>query len=365
MKAILLLLVLISPLDAAFTYYRSITVNTGQVSSGAHTDFPMLVSGTYSYLAHTGSGGKVTSTSGYDIGFYSNSNCSTGKLAWETERYISSTGEVAYWVSVASLNDGSVIYMCYTDSGITTDQSNTNGTWNSGFKGVWHLPNGTTLTANDSTSGASNGTITNTTAGTGKIAGAANFGGASNDIINYSLPSALQITSAVTISAWVNITTSHTARFFGKNVAVNAPPYMDYGLVIDSSNNASFRASASGAYTATASYGISTSTWVLVAGTYDGTTLRLYTNGVERQTASASGAMGNNGGTVTLGGSAEGGSNGDYFAGLADEARISNTARSAGWLLTEYNNQSAPSSFYAVGSEVGGNTRIVRRVNNQ
>jgi len=364
MKAILLLLALISPLDAAFTYYRSITVNTGQVSSGAHTDFPMLVSGTYSYLAHTGSGGKVTSTSGYDIGFYSNSNCSTGKLAWETERYISATGEVAYWVSVASLNDGSVIYMCYTDSGITTDQSNASGTWNSGFKGVWHLPNGTSLTANDSTSGASNGTISSTSATTGKIAGGASFAGSDTSNITFGLPSALQITSAITISAWVNISSAALTRFFAKNVATNASPYVDYALNIDSSSGVQFSASPGGSLASTAAHTISTATWVLLAATYDGTTMRLYTNGVERQTTSASGSLGNNSGSVSIGGSLEAGSKGG-LNGAADEGRISNTARSAGWLLTEYNNQSAPSSFYAVGSEVGGSTRVVRRVNNQ
>ncbi len=45
------------------------------------------------------------------------------------------------------------------------------------------------------------------------------------------------------------------------------------------------------------------------------------------------------------------GGNGVYFSGLVDEVRISNVARSADWITTEYNNQSAPASFYTVGSE--------------
>jgi hypothetical protein len=40
-----------------------------------------------------------------------------------------------------------------------------------------------------------------------------------------------------------------------------------------------------------------------------------------------------------------------YFSGVIDEPRISAAARSAGWIATEYNNQNAPSSFYAVGEE--------------
>jgi hypothetical protein len=36
---------------------------------------------------------------------------------------------------------------------------------------------------------------------------------------------------------------------------------------------------------------------------------------------------------------------------ILDEVRVSNIARSAGWISTEYNNQSAPATFYTVGAE--------------
>ena len=36
---------------------------------------------------------------------------------------------------------------------------------------------------------------------------------------------------------------------------------------------------------------------------------------------------------------------------ILDEVRVSNTVRSAGWILTEYNNQNAPATFYTVGAE--------------
>ena len=39
------------------------------------------------------------------------------------------------------------------------------------------------------------------------------------------------------------------------------------------------------------------------------------------------------------------------MGGMVDEVRASNTARSAGWIATEYNNQSAPSTFAPVGTE--------------
>jgi hypothetical protein len=39
-----------------------------------------------------------------------------------------------------------------------------------------------------------------------------------------------------------------------------------------------------------------------------------------------------------------------YLNGALDEVRISNIARSADWIKTEYNNQKSPSTFYAYGA---------------
>jgi len=43
---------------------------------------------------------------------------------------------------------------------------------------------------------------------------------------------------------------------------------------------------------------------------------------------------------------------GTMFKGSMDEVRISNIARSSGWITTEYNNQSSPGTFYSLGVEV-------------
>jgi hypothetical protein len=44
-------------------------------------------------------------------------------------------------------------------------------------------------------------------------------------------------------------------------------------------------------------------------------------------------------------------SSGGNFNGIIDEVRVLSAALSSGWILTEYNNQNSPSSFYSVGSE--------------
>src|SRR5208282_6682714 len=54
-----------------YTYQRTITINYSQVPNTNQTNFPVLISGTYSYLATTGNGGNVTNANGYDIIFTS------------------------------------------------------------------------------------------------------------------------------------------------------------------------------------------------------------------------------------------------------------------------------------------------------
>ena len=86
--------------------------------------------------------------------------------------------------------------------------SNIQNTWDINYGGVYHLPNGTALSANDSTSNGNNGTITSVTATTGKIGGAASFNGTSASIV---LDNALSLQSATgTMSAWINTTNAGT-----------------------------------------------------------------------------------------------------------------------------------------------------------
>ncbi|HEV8357350.1 MAG TPA: hypothetical protein VGQ17_11350, partial [Gemmatimonadales bacterium] len=95
-----------APGRIAATFSRSITIDFTLVPNTDQENFPVLISGTYDGtggtpdLRTTGNGGKVQSASGYDVGFYTNSSCSKGKMRWETEKYTAQTGEVVYWVRV-------------------------------------------------------------------------------------------------------------------------------------------------------------------------------------------------------------------------------------------------------------------------
>jgi hypothetical protein len=98
--------------------------------------------------------------------------------------------------------------------------------------------------------------------------------------------------------------------------------------------------------------------------TYDNGTSNptLYINGSQVGSVSASGSVSYAGtGRFRIGTNSVGG---EIANGVVDEVRISNIARSAGWIATEYNNQSSPGTFYALGSEAALAAAARRRIIN-
>lgn len=147
---------------AGYLYQRTVTIDHTKVPNTDQSNFPVLFSGTYSYLATLANGSKVTSTSGYDIIFTSDAAGAT-TLDHEIETYTATTGAVNFWVRVPTVSHTTemVIYLCYGKSAISSSQENKTGVWDSNFKGVWHLkedPSGTAPPVKDSTSNANHGT---------------------------------------------------------------------------------------------------------------------------------------------------------------------------------------------------------------
>lgn len=342
----------------AYSFSRSITVDHTLVPNTDQSSFPMLVSGTYSYLATVANGGLVQNASGFDVGFYTSATCASGKLNWETEKYVASTGEVDYWVNIATLSHttDTVIYLCYDDGTISSDQSNHTAVWNSNFAGVYHFPNGTSLTTNDSTSNALNGTPTNTpTATTGQIDGAMNVVSASNQ---YSDLGTTFDPSAVTYTAWVNGTSFPNSY---NAVIAHVQSTNDYSFLLVKSTgklNAEVKTTSGDlAYDGTGINTLSTGTWYFIALTYDNVNgLKGYFNGTLDGSKSPSGNLSTGFAASTLIGKYPSGT--FNFNGAIDETRMSNVARSADWIATEYNTSFIPDKsasstqgFYTMGSQ--------------
>lgn len=102
-----------------------------------------------------------------------------------------------------------------------------------------------------------------------------------------------------------------------------------------------------------------------VVGTFDGaSTLHIYVDGAILDGGSFDGGVTTfttNSTTLYLG---QLGSGADFVNGQLDEMRISKSARSADWTLTEYRNQSGPSTFYSIGgASSGSSSPTITRLN--
>lgn len=318
-------------------YHRSITIDRSLCGSANSTDFTMLFSGTYTFLKTTLNGGEVENASGYDVWFTSDA-AGTTLLSWETVKWDGATGEVEYWIKIPTLNStavgsDTVIYIWTGDASIVTYQGGATGAaYDANFVGVWHYPDGTTLSLLDSTTNGNDGTQVGTmSAVTGKIDGAASTGyptaGYQNNGVSYSPTMSM---ATPTVSCWIKLdsTTGYqaiTTSGAANGIWMNAGK-MDYYTTSD--------------HNATTSVG--TGAWVHVAMTHDASNIRFYYNGA------TDGVIPLAGFTMNVNNSFKDSPSSNTLRGALDELRISSSVRSASWILSEYNNQNNPSAFYSV-----------------
>ncbi len=345
---------------SGYSYYRAITVtSTASIASGTLTNFPMLVSSTYADWASSVNGGVirnlVTAPNGgqeaADLVFAtSTANCTAGNyLNFETESYNSSTGALVDWVNVPAMQTGTVIYACYDNISVTTDQSHPSGTWNSNYRLVWHLPtvNGA-LNASDSTSNANNGTISGASATTTKI-----DGGDFNNLQQITIGSNSSIAvdqGSFTVSVWINTTAnpSYGAIFDKGSTNRDLSLFMNGGKLAYCGVGSGFTCDAV-AGTATLNDG----NWHQIVWTRSGSAMTFYVDGTVDATQSDSSNV-DSGATLSLGQNPSGG--GSAWAGSYDEFEIATSSFSSSWVVSSYNSQAFPDDsqggkFYHVGAQ--------------
>lgn len=189
--------------SADWNFRKKITIDHTKVDDNL-TDFPLLIN-----LSSDSDLASWAQDDGDDIYFTENDGVT--KLDHEIEKFDGSTGELIAWVRIPSLSSttDTEIYMYYANPG-ASNQENVTGVWNSNFKMVQHLHE-TSKTAGtyndhlDSTLNNNDGEAENgvTMDATGKINGADDFDG-SDDYVEVADSASLDITSEVTVEAWVN-----------------------------------------------------------------------------------------------------------------------------------------------------------------
>ncbi len=369
---------------AGYSYQQDISIDHTRVSGTSDlTNFPLLVNITETYLRSTANGGEVTSANGYDIAFTVDG---TTQLDHDLESYDPTTGNYVAWVRIPTLYHDryTTLLMSYGNSSVTTDPSST-GTWSGDYTGVWHLDENVTDEAsggthNDATINGNNGTQNGNVEATGQYDDGQDFDGVNNATGDYiNAGTSPGGSNNLTVSFWMKTDVDNTyQRVLGK-LALDAPsdPETDHGwsFLLRPAGEVGFNrgmifrigdgtdyggwtneVSAENVYTA--------STWVHITGTFsyngsNGGTGTLYVNGTSvASRANTDGrTVANTADPVYFGwdGEAQGyGCNCEFFDGILDEVRISNVAKSADWIATEYNNQSDPSTFYTVGGRPTG-----------
>ncbi len=328
---------------------KALTINATQVSGTSNlVNFPVLVSVTDANLRTVANGGNVGKPDGSDILFTASDGAT--KLAHEIETYNGSTGQLIAWVQVPTVSAGiNTIFYLYYGNSTAANQQNAAGVWDSNFEGVWHLPNGTTLTANDSTGNGNNTTALNgSTAGSGEIDGAASLNGSSN-FIEVASSGSLNGWTQQTVSMWIKAATDMTynARLMEKGANNEWTLAFNYGAA---NQELTLQNLGTNSPAITTSVAVADNTWHKIDATIDNGSkaLAIYVDGVLNVSGSSASAASSTNNNLFIG---EYGAGGYYYHGLIDEVEISNTVRSAAWIATRYNNQSAPSTFLSEGAQ--------------
>jgi hypothetical protein len=196
----------------------------------------------------------------------------------------------------------------------------------------WHFDEGSGIVAADSSGNVNSGTINGATWTTGKIGSALNFDGV-NDYVDCGRGASLNITDAITISAWVKLAADNPTwtRIIQKGSANN-----HYGYVVGiHTNKVEFQRDFNNAdFTKSKSYSVVPNVWYHLAGVYNGRTAVLYVNGIEATDAWKGTQFNSESDILYIGRRSRDCAN--YFNGIIDEVKIYSRALSAAEIKADY-----------------------------
>jgi hypothetical protein len=162
-----------------------------------------------------------------------------------------------------------------------------------------------------------------------------------NDYVDCGNNASVQITgNQITLEAWIYPTSWKSLVWQGNIIAKEQNGFgNDNGYMLRAGNNGSLNltlGSGSWSELISATNTLTLNTWQHVAGTYDGSYLRLYVNGNAVDSMAANINISNSSSTLFIG---DNGSGARYFPGTVDEVRIWNIARTRSELQARMNDE--------------------------
>jgi hypothetical protein len=328
-----------------YDYMQTLTIDSDKVDATL-TNFPVmvrLVNGVNFDFTHCETGGT-------DIWFLSSDLSDT--LDFEPFWTNAGGDTMITWVKVPSISSttDTDFYMIFGNSD-ASDLSNGTAVWDANYKMVQHMTDSTTALTSDATSNGNFGTkkgANEPIESAGKIGMAQTFDG--NDYINSSTTMNMG-TSDITISAFVKTTNSSVLDIAGKlRIGITT----QYGLRLSGGKVACYIANDSTGVQSISTISVNDNNWHYGAITFDRDgSAQIYVDGIPNGIANDISFMDGydiSDSDVSVIGARYAGTYSNYFNGIIDEVRISNTARSAAWMKCEY--YTAVDSLLSFGSEV-------------
>ncbi len=316
-----------------YTYRKKIVISDSVVyGSEDLVNYPLLVSLIDPDLKSVFHGGLVFSDTAWDIRFTENDG--TTLLDHEVELFTASTGELVTWVRipVLSYTEDTDIYMYFGNQATDSDPS-TSKTWSTDYQGVWHLNEN----VEDASQYFNNGVNSGAVSVTAKIGNGRKFEGIDDNI---SIPNSasINITGDITLEAWARVTDESEVNWVitGKNY--------DYWLWYEDTTLRFY----AGETNVIDTISLTTNQWYHVAGTYDGSMMRLFLDGTEVASKPNSIPTSNDSNAPLTIGNYPPTPDPWNFTGDIDEVRISGYAHSGDWIKTSYSNQKNPAQFATV-----------------
>jgi hypothetical protein len=338
-----------------FDYYKIITIDHVKVSgSTSLINFPLLLNLYDSDLRFD------VQPDGDDIAFAIDEDWLYHEIEVFNQSYNSTHARLTAWIRIPSLSPFTdlQITMFYGNSTMTAQQNPTS-TW-AGFEAIWHLKESSGIGAYllDSTANNYDGTPIGTQyLNNGKIGPARNFTSPTQRISIINGQQIFNGDNVFTFCFWLYPNYASSSELIGQEPSIfekqtsvgSARIYRNLGGGVNFQVDIRFVNYG----TEYASIGINLRQWNYITYTYDGAYLRTYLNGqLQTTTNTGSDSLVSDTSSFVLG------SDYNCFKGYMDEFRTYNTGRSGNWILTEYNNQNNPSSFYTVGTEQQVRTRL-------
>jgi hypothetical protein len=346
------------------------SVTFSAATGSTQTNFTEAFSFSDPKFATIANGGLITSTSTRvgvtvpnDLMLTDDPTCEvqTGGYTWNFEDYSATAGTGHGWVMIPSLTTSASVTptICLGKSSVTTYQGGAQGSERDASTQLsFHLPDGTTPSAKDFSANANDGILFNSPgAVAGQIGGGISLIAASSQ---YVATSSNYTDTTVSMSAWVKLAAypSSNAFIVGMNAGNGSATY-DKDIFVDPTGHANFYIFGASQQTVTSPSAIGLGVWVHLVGVSDGSSIKIYVNGVG--TSAVAGVSYSGAEHFFIGGTTGSGTPPKpvYPDAQVDEVTRSNVARGPDWIATEYANQSSPPAAGAVTLLSGGSGTLV------